>query len=150
MIAFGGTSGSIFLNGRAGERFAVRNSGVVAVVEGLGDHGCEYMTGGRVAVLGPTGVNFAAGMTGGIAYVYDAANDFDLRCNVGTVDLRSIAEDSPEERELLGLIGEHIARTGSPWARELISAWRDVRGKFIQVIPFEYSKALARMKEAGN
>ncbi len=150
MIAFGGTSGSIFLNGRAGERFAVRNSGVVAVVEGLGDHGCEYMTGGRVAVLGPTGVNFAAGMTGGIAYVYDAANDFDLRCNVGTVDLRSIAEDSPEERELLGLIGEHIARTGSPWARELLAAWREVRGRFIQVIPFEYSKALARMKEAEN
>ena len=150
VIAFGGTSGSIFLNGRAGERFAVRNSGVVAVVEGLGDHGCEYMTGGRVAVLGPTGVNFAAGMTGGIAYVYDAANDFDLRCNVGTVDLRSIAEDSPEERELLGLIGEHIARTGSPWARELLAAWREVRGRFIQVIPFEYSKALARMKEAEN
>ena len=150
VIGFGGTSGSIFLNGRAGERFAVRNSGVVAVVEGVGDHGCEYMTGGRVAVLGPTGVNFAAGMTGGIAYVYDAANDFDLRCNVGTVDLLAVAEDSPEERELLGLIEAHIARTGSPWARELVAAWREARGKFIQVIPFEYSKALARMKEAEN
>ncbi len=150
VIGFGGTSGKIFINGQAGERFAVRNSGITAVVEGVGDHGCEYMTGGRVVVLGATGVNFAAGMSGGVAYVYDDTNDFDLRCNVGTVDLKSIREGSFEEKELIVLIQEHIDRTGSSWAKALLSNWESTRGKFVQVIPFEYMKALARIQAAAK
>ena len=142
VIGYGGTSGRIFLNGQAGERFAIRNSGVVAVVEGVGDHGCEYMTGGRVVVLGSTGVNFAAGMTGGIAYVYDESNDFDLRCNVETVDLESIAAGSAAEAELLELIREHLDATGSPRAAEMLEKWEDCRGLFVRVIPFEYRNAL--------
>ncbi len=148
VIGFGGTSGKIFINGQAGERFAIRNSGITSVVEGVGDHGCEYMTGGRVVVLGSTGVNFSAGMSGGIAYVYDETNDFDLRCNVGTVDLKSIVEGSPEEQELTALIQEHIDRTGSPCAKAIIADWVNVRGKFVQVIPFEYMKALAKIQAA--
>jgi glutamate synthase (NADPH/NADH) large chain len=148
VIGFGGTSGKIFINGQAGERFAIRNSGVSAVVEGVGDHGCEYMTGGRVVVLGATGVNVAAGMTGGVAYVYDEENDFDTKCNVGTVDLLSIQPASYEEKEILKFVNEHIARTGSPWAKEIVADWENRRGKFVQVIPYEYKKAFNKAKEA--
>ena len=148
VIGFGGTSGKIFLNGQAGERFAIRNSGITSVVEGVGDHGCEYMTGGRVVVLGPTGVNFGAGMTGGLAYVYDYVNDFDLRCNVGTVDLETVAEGSEDEAELKALIAEHIEHTGSPWAQTLLADWVNVRGRFVKVIPVEYKQALAKIKAA--
>ena len=144
VIGYGGTSGKIFLNGQAGERFAIRNSGFSAVVEGIGDHGCEYMTGGRVVVLGSTGVNFAAGMTGGVAYVYDEYNDFDLRCNVGTVDLESVEPGSSDEAELLELIREHVAGTGSAFGREILERWEDFRSSFVKVIPFEYKAALQR------
>ncbi len=144
VIGYGGTSGKIFLNGQAGERFAIRNSGFSAVVEGIGDHGCEYMTGGRVVVLGPTGVNFAAGMTGGIAYVYDVANHFDLRCNLDTIDLESITAGSDAETELLTLLHEHLHFTGSRMARELLADWTNQRGHFLKVIPFEYKQALSK------
>ncbi len=144
VIGYGGTSGEIFLGGQAGERFAVRNSGLTAVVEGVGDHGCEYMTGGRVVVLGPTGVNFAAGMTGGIAYVYDAQNDFDLRCNTDTVDLETVAEGSPEEAELLDLIGRHVRATCSPLGERLLAAWDEERSRFVRVVPIEYRKIAGR------
>jgi glutamate synthase (NADPH) large chain len=146
VIGYGGTSGEIFINGQAGERFAIRNSGITAIVEGLGDHGCEYMTGGRVVVLGRTGVNFAAGMTGGIAYVYDQSNDFDMRCNVETVDLESILPNSESEEELLALIKEHLAVTGSKRAGNILNDWVNERDKFVKVFPVEYRQALEQLK----
>ena len=145
VIGYGGTSGKIFLNGQAGERFAIRNSGATLVAEGVGDHGCEYMTGGRVVVLGPTGVNFAAGMTGGLAYVYDESGDFDLRCNVGTVDLENVAPGSEDEAELLTLLREHVALTGSPKASGILADWENRRPRFVKVFPVEYRQALGRM-----
>ncbi|MDD3586594.1 MAG: glutamate synthase large subunit [Thermoguttaceae bacterium] len=142
VVGYGGTRGKIFLNGRAGERFAVRNSGFTAVVEGVGDHGCEYMTGGRVVVLGTTGVNFAAGMTGGIAYVFDENNNFDLYCNTDTVDLESISPGSEDETELTDLLREHAKITGSARAKDLLNNWQLFRSRFIKVIPFEYKQAI--------
>ena len=135
VIAYGGTSGAIFLNGQAGERFGIRNSGVTLVAEGIGDHGCEYMTGGKVLVLGSTGVNFGAGMTGGVAYVIDEAGDFDLKCNLDSIDLAGIAENSDDEQELLALIREHAERTGSPLAARILADWPSYRPKFVKVIP---------------
>ena len=135
VIAYGGTSGAIFLNGQAGERFGIRNSGVTLVAEGIGDHGCEYMTGGKVLVLGSTGVNFGAGMTGGVAYVIDEAGDFDLKCNLDSIDLAGIAENSDDEQELLALIREHAERTGSPLATRILADWSAYRPKFVKVIP---------------
>ena len=135
VIAYGGTSGAIFLNGQAGERFGIRNSGVTLVAEGIGDHGCEYMTGGKVLVLGSTGVNFGAGMTGGVAYVIDEAGDFDLKCNLDSIDLAGIAENSDDEQELLALIREHAERTGSPLATRILADWSVYRPKFVKVIP---------------
>ena len=148
VIGYGAISGRIFLNGMAGERFAIRNSGMTAVVEGVGDHGCEYMTGGRVVVLGRTGMNFAAGMTGGIAYVYDSDGDFDLRCNTATVDLENISKGTADEDELLGLIREHFNVTGSPLAGRMLEDWENERAKFVKVFPVEYRKALGRMSKA--
>ena len=142
VIGYGGTSGSIFINGQAGERFAIRNSGFRAVVEGVGDHGCEYMTGGCVAVLGPTGVNFAAGMTGGVAFVLDEDGDFDLRCNLDTVDLESIQEGSSEEKQLKELLKEHLEATNSPKARRILGDWKEYRGHFVCVMPVEYRRIL--------
>ncbi|MPN46439.1 Ferredoxin-dependent glutamate synthase 1 [bioreactor metagenome] len=115
------------------------------VAEGVGDHGCEYMTGGRVVVLGPTGVNFAAGMTGGLAYVYDETGDFDLRCNVGTVDLETVEPGSDDEAELLGLLREHAEVTGSEKAKAILGDWVNARPKFVKVFPVEYRQALGRM-----
>ena len=135
VIAYGGTSGAIFVNGQAGERFGIRNSGVTLVAEGIGDHGCEYMTGGKVLVLGPTGVNFGAGMTGGVAYVLDESGDFDLKCNLDSIDLASVAANSDDEGELLSLLKEHIARTSSPRASRILDAWPAYRPKFVKVIP---------------
>ena len=135
VIAYGGTSGKIFLNGLAGERFAIRNSGVTLVAEGIGDHGCEYMTGGKVAILGETGVNFGAGMTGGTAYVLDQAGDFDLRCNLDSIDLAMVEADSDDERELQSLIEEHIRRTGSPLGKRILADWPGYRSKFVKVVP---------------
>jgi len=145
VIGYGGTSGKVFLCGQAGERFAIRNSGVTLVTEGVGDHGCEYMTGGRVVVLGSTGVNFAAGMTGGLAYVYDETGDFDLRCNVGTVDLETVEHGSGDEAELLALLREHAESTGSEKAKAILADWVNSRPKFVKVFPVEYRQALGRM-----
>jgi len=135
VIAYGATSGSIFINGQAGERFGIRNSGATLVAEGIGDHGCEYMTGGKVVVLGPTGVNFGAGMTGGVAYVLDETGDFDLKFNLDSIDLAGIEADSDDERELLSLIREHAARTSSPLASRLLDSWLGTRPKFVKVAP---------------
>ena len=135
VIAYGATSGAIFINGRAGERFAVRNSGATLVVEGVGDHGCEYMTGGHVVVIGPIGVNFAAGMTGGVAYVIDEAGDLDLKCNLDSVDLNPIKPGSADEAALLALLEEHVRRTGSARAKSILSDWTQSRPKFVQVKP---------------
>jgi glutamate synthase (NADPH/NADH) large chain len=140
VIGYGGTSGEIYINGQAGERFAIRNSGFKAVVEGVGDHGCEYMTGGRVVVLGKTGVNFAAGMTGGIAYVLDGDGDFDMTCNLDTVDLESVRAGTCEEKELLELLEHHAVATGSPKAQRILQNWDDYRGRFVCVMPVEYKK----------
>ena len=135
VIAYGGTSGAIFINGQAGERFGIRNSGVTLVAEGIGDHGCEYMTGGEVLVLGPTGVNFGAGMTGGVAYVLDEAGDFDLRCNLDSIDILPVEEGSEDEKRVLGLLQEHVTRTGSPMAKRILESWSEARPRFAKVTP---------------
>ncbi len=140
VIAYGATSGSIFVNGQAGERFGIRNSGATLVVEGVGDHGCEYMTGGKVLVLGPTGVNFGAGMTGGVAYVLDETGDFDLRCNLDSIDLAGVKSGTDDERELLELIREHLARTASPLAERIVADWPAYRPKFVKVVPATSSR----------
>ncbi|MCQ2368586.1 MAG: glutamate synthase large subunit [Kiritimatiellae bacterium] len=135
VIAYGATSGKIFLNGQAGERFAIRNSGVTLVAEGIGDHGCEYMTGGKVVVLGSVGVNFAAGMTGGVAYVYDVRGTLDLYSNLDSIDLMPVAEGSEDEAELLEILNEHIERTSSPLAKRLVADWAKARPSFVKVVP---------------
>jgi glutamate synthase domain-containing protein 2/glutamate synthase domain-containing protein 1/glutamate synthase domain-containing protein 3 len=143
VLLYGATCGEAYLNGRAGERFAVRNSGAWAVVEGVGDHGCEYMTGGRVAILGPTGVNFAAGMSGGIAYVLDETGLFDARCNLEMVDLESL--NVMDERELRGMIERHAALTGSPRAKAILADWYQWKDLFVKVLPMEYRLVLGQM-----
>jgi glutamate synthase domain-containing protein 3 len=140
-VLYGATAGRAFFRGLAGERFAVRNSGACAVVEGLGDHGCEYMTGGRVVVLGPTGRNFAAGMSGGIAYVYDKDRRFERRCNVDLVDLEEMTDE--DAVEVQALIKEHIMRTGSLVGRNLLASWERARERFVKVMPRDYKRALA-------
>ena len=135
VIAYGATSGEIYINGQAGERFGIRNSGATLVVEGIGDHGCEYMTGGVAVVLGPVGVNFAAGMTGGVAYVYDESGDLDLNCNLDSVDLFTVAPKSEDEARLLSLLRRHVALTGSPLARRMLGSWSDVQPKFAKIVP---------------
>ena len=148
-VLYGATSGSAFFRGLAGERFAVRNSGANTVVEGVGDHGCEYMTGGRVVVLGPTGRNFAAGMSGGIAYIYDVDHRFAQRCNTELVDLDPVGDE--EDEELRGLIAEHAQRTGSLVARNLLALWeKGVRDEFIKVMPRDYKRALAEQAQAAT
>ncbi len=144
---YGATSGSMFVRGVAGERFAVRNSGAMAVVEGTGDHGCEYMTGGRVVVIGPTGRNFAAGMSGGIAYVYDPDGDFETRCNLEMVALEKL--DEPEDLDLVrGLIERHIEYTASAVARGLLKQWPEIAAKFVKIMPKDYKRALDQLLEA--
>ena len=142
---YGATSGKAFINGVAGERFCVRNSGALAVVEGVGDHGCEYMTGGRVAVLGTVGKNFAAGMSGGIAYVWNPDGNFDYFCNMEMVEL-SLIEDMADNRELYRLIGNHYKHTRSPLAGMMLDNWQQYVDQFIKVIPFEYKKVLHQEK----
>jgi glutamate synthase (NADPH/NADH) large chain len=139
---YGATSGSAFFRGRAAERFAVRNSGAHTVIEGVGDHGCEYMTGGRVVILGPTGRNFAAGMSGGIAYVWDADKDFITRCNLGTVELEPV-EASEDIAELLDLIEQHHQFTNSSVAKRILDDWPAVLEKFVKVMPTDYKRVLA-------
>ncbi|MDD5030797.1 MAG: glutamate synthase subunit alpha, partial [Rhodoferax sp.] len=159
-VMFGATAGEAFFRGVAGERFAVRLSGASAVVEGTGDHGCEYMTGGTVAVLGKTGRNFAAGMSGGIAYVYDEDGQFAQRCNTAMVSLAKLLptveqeqtldralwhRGLSDEQQLKALLADHNRWTGSKRARELLDDWDAARQKFVKVFPNEYKRALAEI-----
>jgi glutamate synthase (NADPH/NADH) large chain len=170
-VLYGAISGEAFFNGVAGERFAVRNSGAVTVVEGTGDHGCEYMTGGTVAVLGTTGRNFAAGMSGGIAYVYDEDGSFAQKCNPAMVTLEAVLSASEQESTiaqsawhsltrngerqtdevmLKALIERHFKHTGSTRARTLLDEWSTARAKFVKVFPTEYKRALGEMFAAKS
>ncbi len=144
---YGATSGELYINGKVGERFGVRNSGAIAVIEGAGDHCCEYMTGGRVVVLGKTGRNFAAGMSGGVAYVYDPDHTFDYFCNMDMVEL-SLVEDSVSRKELLELIRQHYLHTGSTLAGRMLDDWHRYIEDFIQVVPIEYKRVLEEEKMA--
>jgi glutamate synthase (NADPH/NADH) large chain len=166
-VLYGAIAGEAYFNGVAGERFAVRNSGAVAVVEGCGDHGCEYMTGGTVVVLGETGRNFAAGMSGGVAYVYDPKDEFETRCNTTMVNLERVVATKEQgdisgwhsqsrdgEREsdeviLRRLIERHFKHTGSTRARNLLDDWANSRGKFVKVFPTEYKRALEEMHNSS-
>jgi glutamate synthase (ferredoxin) len=148
---YGATSGEAYIRGMAGERFCVRNSGVHAVVEAVGDHGCEYMTGGRVVVLGPTGRNFAAGMSGGIAYVLDETDDFYRRCNQDMVYLERL-EDEEEILEIKEMIRRHAEYTGSHRAWEILSSWEDIVPRFVKVMPKDYKRmiqAMRRVQQTG-
>ena len=173
-VLYGAIFGECYFRGVAGERFAVRNSGAIAVVEGTGDHGCEYMTGGIVVVLGQTGRNFAAGMSGGVAYVLDEAGDFAKRCNMSMVDLEPVPEEEElmqrshqsgdletkgridllgdmsrhDEERLMQLIANHFKYTGSERARVILDNWQTYRPKFVKVMPVEYRRALQEMEQA--
>jgi glutamate synthase (NADPH) large chain len=168
-VLYGAIAGEAFFNGVAGERFAVRNSGAITVVEGTGDHGCEYMTGGTVVVLGATGRNFAAGMSGGIAYVYDPDGDFSKKCNLAMVALDTVLSSADQEAKLdralwhstvrngegqadeailKGLIERHFKYTGSTRARNLLDDWANARSKFVKVFPTEYKRALGELNAA--
>jgi glutamate synthase (NADPH) large chain len=166
-VLYGAISGEAFFNGVAGERFAVRNSGATAIVEGCGDHGCEYMTGGTVVVLGATGRNFAAGMSGGVAYVYDPLGDFEKKCNTTMVNLERVlsakeqgdvsgwhSQSRDGEREadeviLKRLIERHFKHTGSTRARNLLDDWASGRSKFVKVFPTDYKRALEEMHNSS-
>ncbi len=138
---YGATAGEVYINGKVGERFGVRNSGAIAVLEGAGDHCCEYMTGGRVVVLGETGRNFAAGMSGGVAYVWDKHHNFDYFCNMDMVEI-NLVEDSVSRKELHELIRQHYLYTGSKLARTMLDEWNRYVEDFIQVVPIEYKRVL--------
>ena len=138
---YGATSGELYVNGKVGERFGVRNSGAIAVVEGAGDHCCEYMTGGRVVVLGETGRNFAAGMSGGVAYVWDRYHTFDYYCNMDMVEI-NLVEETSYRKELHELIRQHYLYTGSKLARTMLDDWQRYVEDFIQVVPIEYKRVL--------
>ena len=144
-MLYGATGGEVYINGRVGERFCVRNSGAIAVVEGAGDHCCEYMTGGRTVVLGKTGRNFAAGMSGGLAYVYDVEGNFDYFCNMQMVEL-TLIEDTYDNRELRDLITRHYNYTNSPLAKRILDNWAIEVEKFIKVTPIEYKRVLQEEK----
>jgi glutamate synthase domain-containing protein 3 len=138
---YGATSGEAYFAGRAGERFCVRNSGATAVVEGVGDHGCEYMTGGAVVVLGPIGRNFAAGMSGGVAYLYDPEGMAPRRVNTDLVALEPVTDDA----ELRELVERHVALTGSPVATALLDSWKESLGSFVLVMPNDMRRILAEL-----
>ena len=144
---FGGTGGNAYIRGIAGERFCVRNSGVTAVVEGVGDHGCEYMTGGKAVILGETGRNFAAGMSGGIAYVLDRYGKFERRCNMEMVQLGSV-ERAEEIEDLRALIENHLEFTKSDVAKEILTDWGNSLAQFVRVMPVDYERMLGYMEEA--
>ena len=147
VVLYGATGGEAYFRGVAGERFAVRNSGALTVVEGVGDHGCEYMTGGRVVVIGGTGRNFAAGMSGGLAFVLDEAGDFKARCNLGMVDLEPLVDT--EDVELVkDLLARHIRFTQSPVAARLLVDWERSQSRFVKVIPQDYKRVMAAIKQA--
>ena len=143
---YGATGGKAFFRGCAAERFCVRNSGAWAVIEGVGDHGCEYMTGGRTVILGPTGRNFAAGMSGGVAYVWDPEGSFPANCNMEMVGLEKV-EDTEDIAELQGLINEHAQRTGSTVAAEVLNNWSATLGQFVKVMPTDYKRVLLERKQ---
>jgi glutamate synthase domain-containing protein 3 len=145
---YGATGGRAFFSGMAGERFAVRNSGAHAVAEGVGDHACEYMTGGRVVVIGPFGRNFAAGMTGGIAYVRDRDGMLPSLCNLELVELEEL--EQPDREELHGLVGEHHERTGSEVARRLLADWEAELPSFVKVMPRDFKRVLADRGELAT
>jgi glutamate synthase (NADPH/NADH) large chain len=164
-VMYGAISGEAYFRGVAGERFCVRNSGGQAVVEGVGDHGCEYMTGGTVVVLGPTGRNFAAGMSGGIAYVFDADGAFDKRCNLAMVSLEPLLSEAEQEAKvpreiwhkgladetiLKRLIESHLRHTNSARARQMLEEWPKARAKFVKVFPLEYKRALGEMAQKNR
>jgi glutamate synthase (NADPH/NADH) large chain len=142
---YGAITGEAYIRGRAGERFCIRNSGLNAVVEGVGDHGCEYMTGGRVVILGTTGRNFGAGMSGGIAYVYDPDKKFSSRCNLGMVELEDISFE--DEVTLGNLILNHSRYTGSSVAHKILDNFQKELKNFVKVMPLEYKRILAGQKE---
>jgi glutamate synthase domain-containing protein 3 len=144
---YGATSGEVYIRGMAGERFAVRNSGVTTVVESVGDHGCEYMTGGRVVVLGAAGRNFGAGMSGGVAYVLDESGDFATRVNQQMVGIEGL-EDPEEIAAVKALIERHLEYTGSVRARNLLDDWARTQGRFVKVLPKDYKRVLACIKRA--
>ncbi|MFA6378873.1 MAG: glutamate synthase subunit alpha, partial [Candidatus Omnitrophota bacterium] len=144
VLLYGATSGEVYIYGRVGERFAIRNSGARVVVEGIGDHGCEYMTGGRVVILGETGNNFAAGMSGGIAYVYDPDNKLDGRCNLAMIDLELIKEDK-DIAELKKMIKLHFDYTQSKKAKYILDRWEACLPSFVKVFPMEYRRVLGEM-----
>ena len=146
---FGATSGTAFIRGIAGERFCVRNSGAVAVVEGVGDHGCEYMTGGKAVILGSTGRNFAAGMSGGVAYVLDDNKDFAAKCNMEMVSLETVDTDA-ESLELKALITEHFEATGSNVASELINDWENSVKRFVKVMPVDFKRMQGYMNDVRS
>ena len=142
---YGATAGELYVNGRVGERFGVRNSGAIAVIEGAGDHCCEYMTGGRVVVLGETGRNFAAGMSGGVAYVWDKNHNFDYFCNMDQVEI-NLVEEASSRKELHELIRQHYLYTGSALARKMLDDWNRYVEDFIQIVPIEYKRVLQEEK----
>jgi glutamate synthase domain-containing protein 3 len=146
---YGATAGRAFFRGTAGERFCVRNSGAQAVVEGVGDHGCEYMTGGVAVVIGATGRNFAAGMSGGTAFIYDPNGEFPAKCNMEMVELEKFAEK--DDIDLVrDLLIQHAGYTGSTVAAELLGAWDAVRSKFVKVMPVDYRRVLLERKKAAE
>jgi glutamate synthase (NADPH/NADH) large chain/glutamate synthase (ferredoxin) len=146
---YGATQGEAYFYGMAGERFAVRNSGARAVIEGTGDHGCEYMTGGVVVVLGRTGRNFAAGMSGGVAFVLDELDKFQSRCNLGMVELEPVS--TPDDKKLLHeLITAHFMHTGSRNAKRILDAWDGMLPKFVKVMPVDYKRVLEERKKKAT
>jgi glutamate synthase domain-containing protein 3 len=149
VVLYGATEGKVFIRGVAGERFAVRNSGAQAVVEGVGDHGCEYMTGGRVVVLGPTGRNFAAGMSGGEAFVLDEGGVFKALCNTDMVDLEAVESES-DEMELRELLEEHRMQTGSRNAARVLDNWSTMLPMFVKVMPRDYKRVIAERKQRAE
>ncbi|HYY16938.1 MAG TPA: glutamate synthase subunit alpha, partial [Gammaproteobacteria bacterium] len=147
VVLYGATGGEAYFRGIAGERFAVRNSGVQAVVEGVGDHGCEYMTGGRVVVIGPTGRNFAAGMSGGIAYVLDLEGHFKGRCNLGMVVLEPLVE-LEEVETVKEMLSRHVRYTQSTAAQRVLAHWKTLQARFVKVMPKDYKRVLAAIIKA--
>ncbi|RPI83986.1 MAG: glutamate synthase subunit alpha, partial [Planctomycetaceae bacterium] len=148
VACYGATGGEVFIRGRAGERFCVRNSGARAVVEGVGDHGCEYMTKGTVIVLGPTGRNFAAGMSGGVAFVLDEHAAFDRLCNKQMVDLLPLVE-AEDVDEVQSLLTRHIAATGSARAQWVLDNWSTLASKFVKVYPRDYRRVIEAQKQVA-
>jgi len=141
VVLYGATGGEAYFRGIAGERFCVRNSGAIAVVEGVGDHGCEYMTGGVAVILGRTGRNFAAGMSGGIAYILDEDGGFAGRCNMGMIELEAVEADEDVER-LASLLQHHADYTGSPVAERLLADFAAAQSRFLKVMPIDYKRVL--------